>query len=143
MRRNRGRLRVDRPLPSFHDCLVVGYEVDCEAREIRLRIKPPGPDAEQEGVSTVVFEDVQGYHFEHDAFGNIVFDLESVPLESFVTENRSELEDSYRFGAVGTWAADIDSAPAVLAGQGIQAFVLSPSLGLTGWVLAKQAFVRP
>jgi hypothetical protein len=134
---------VNRRLPAFHDSLVVGYEVDCEARELRLHIRPPVSDAAREGVSTVVFAGVQGYHFEHDAFGNIVFDLESVPMEWFVTQNRSELDEFHRFGALGAWAADLDAAPAVLSGLGIQAFVLSASLGLTGWVLAKEASVRP
>jgi len=120
----------------------VGYEVDCEARELKLHIKSPVSDAAQEGISTVVFVDVQGYHFEHDAFGNIVFDLECVPMDRFVTENRSELNEFHRFGALGLWAADLDAAPAVLSGRGIQAFVLSASLGLTGWVLAKEVSVR-
>jgi len=63
-------------LPSFHDDYVVGYEVDCEGRQIKLHIKPCAPVPEQAGVSTVVFTGVEGYHFEDDAFGNIIFALE-------------------------------------------------------------------
>ena len=132
---------MNRRLPSFHDCVIVGYEVDCEAHEIKLHIKPASAAAT--GVSTVVFAGVQGYHFQHDAFGNIVLDLESVPMEWFVSQNRSELDEFHRFGALGTWAADLDSAPSVLSDRSVQAFVLSASLGLTGWVLAREAAVRP
>ncbi len=94
-------------------------------------------------MSTVVFTGVDGYHFEDDAFGNIIFDLEEVPTAGFVSEYRDELAKSHRYGGVGTWASDLDTAPRVLSDLGIQAYVLSASLGLSGWVLAKEAFVEP
>jgi len=28
-------------LPSFHDDYLIGYEVDCKGRQIKLRIKSP------------------------------------------------------------------------------------------------------
>jgi hypothetical protein len=92
-------------------------------------------------VSTVIFNGVQGYHFEHDAFGNIIYDLEAVPVTLFVSENRGELAEAHRFGALGKWASDLDSAAVVLSEQGIQAFILSASLGMTGWVLAKEGLL--
>ena len=84
-----------------------------------------------------------GYHFENDAFGNIIFDLEAVTIAGFVSEYRDELAKSRRYGGVGTWASDLAAAPRVLSEQGIQAYVLSSSLGLSGWVLAREAFVEP
>jgi hypothetical protein len=131
-------------LPSFHDDYVVGYEVDCEGRQIKLHIKPAVSVAKQAGVSTVVFTGVEGYHFENDAFGNIILDLESVTTTGFVSQYRDELAESFRIsGAPGAWASDLDAAPRVLSEQGIQAFVLSSSYGLSGWVLAREAFVVP
>ena len=130
-------------LPSFHDDYLVGYEVDCEGRQIKLHIKPAPWMAKQAGVSTVVFTGVDGYHFENDAFGNIIFDLEAVTIAGFVSEYRDELAKSRRYSGVGTWASDLDAAPRVLSEQGIQAYVLSSSLGLSGWVLAREAFVEP
>ena len=65
-------------------------------------------------------------------------------MDEFVCEYRGELAESYRMsGAPGTWAADLDSAPRVLLEQGVQAFVLSSSYGLSGWVLATSAFAVP
>ena len=131
-------------LPSFHDDYVVGYEVDCDGRQVKLHIKPAASVANQAGVSTVVFTGVEGYNFENDAFGNIILDLETVTTTGFVSEHRDELAESFRIsGAPGTWASDLDAAPRVLSEQGIQAFVLSSSYGLSGWVLARQAFVVP
>jgi hypothetical protein len=83
-------------LPSFHDDYLAGYEVDCEAREIKLHIKPGASAAQQAGRSTVVFTGVESYNFQNDAFGNIIFDLETVALPGFVSEYRAELAESFR-----------------------------------------------
>src|SRR5438105_3269668 len=108
-------------LPSFHDDYLVGYEVDCEGRQVKLHIKPAASVADHAGMRTVVFTGVEGYDFENDAFGNIIFDLEAVTTAVFVSEYRSELAESYRMsGAPGTWASDLDAAPRVLSEQGIQ-----------------------
>jgi hypothetical protein len=131
-------------LPSFHDDYVVGYEVDCEGRQIKLHIKPAASVAEQPGARTVVFTGVEGYGFENDTFGNIILDLNAVTITTFVSQYRGELTESFRIsGAPGTWASDLDGAPWVLSERGIQAFVLSSSYGLSGWVLAREAFVVP
>jgi len=129
-------------LPSFHDDYVVGYEVDCEGRQIKLHFKSASSVANQAGVSTVVFTGVEGYNLENDAFGNIILDLETVTTAAFVSQHRDELAESFRIaGAPGTWASDLDAAPRVLSERGLQAFVLSSSYGLSGWVLARGAFV--
>ena len=131
-------------LPSFHDDYLVGYEVDCEGREIRLHIKRAASVAEKAGWSTVVFTGVEGYHFENDAFGNIIIDLETVTLAGFVSEYGGELAESFRMsGALGTWTSDLDDAQRFLSEQGLQAFVLSSSCGLSGWVLAREVSVVP
>jgi hypothetical protein len=131
-------------LPSFHDDYVVGYEVDCEGRQIRLHIKPATPVAEQAPVNTVVFTGVEGYNFQNDAFGNIIFDLATVTATRFISQYRGAIAESIRLsGAPGKWASDLDAAPRILSEQGVQAFVLSSSYGLSGWVLARAAFVAP
>src|SRR5580692_7821016 len=112
-------------LPSFHDNHLVGYDVDCGAREIKLHLKPATWATEQGG-STVLFTGVEAYHFENDAFGNIVFDLEVVATAAFVSEYRGELAESHRMcGAPRTWVSDPDEASRLLSEKGIQAFVLS------------------
>ena len=89
--------------------------------------------------SATSFSGVQGYHFENDAFGNIIFGLESVPLEWFLTEYGAEISELRRMtGSPGSWAKNLASAPEYLRDEGIKAFILSSSLGLSGWVLAKE-----
>jgi hypothetical protein len=130
-------------LPSLHDDYLVSYEVNCEARLIRLCARRPEWKTEP-GVRTIVFNGVEGYRFENDAFGNIIFALEAVPIEQFLSEYRSEIAESFRLaGSPGPWAADLDSAYQVLTARGVAAFVLSSSCGLSGWILAKDASEEP
>jgi hypothetical protein len=132
-------------LPSLHDNFLVSYEVDCEARRIKLCAKH---DARVEGnkelpARVIVFEGVEGYQFENDAFGNIIFSLQVVSIEQFFANYGAGIAESYRqAGAPGPWAANLASAAQVLSAMGIQAFELSSSYGLSGWILAKQALVE-
>jgi hypothetical protein len=128
-------------LPSFHDDYLVSYEVNCEARRIRLQIREWEPEGR---IRTVSLDGVEGYRFSNDAFGNIIFSLQTIPLDEFLSEFAVEVAESYHFaGAPGPWAADLGSAGGVLAAKGVQAFVLTSSYGMSGWVLAKEASVIP
>jgi hypothetical protein len=133
-------------VPSLHDNFLVSYEVNCEARQIKLHAKvdPRDPAKIQQGPRTIVFNGVEGYQFENDAFGNIIYSLAAVSIEQVLAEYGSGIAESYRMaGAPGPWAADLASAAQVLAAKGVQGFVLSSSYGLSGWVLAKEALVEP
>jgi len=133
-------------VPSLHDNFLVSYEVNCEARQIKLHAKvdPRDPAKRQKQPRTVVFNGVEGYQFENDAFGNIIFSLEAVSIEQVLAGYGSGIAESYRMaGAPGPWAADLASAAQVLAAKGVQGFILSSSYGLSGWVLAKEALVGP
>jgi hypothetical protein len=134
-------------LPSLHDDFLVSYEVKCETRQIKLRAKrdPRIPVVDQERTSrTIVFNGVEGYQFENDNFGNIIFSLDAVSVEQILAGYGSQIAESYRVGrAPNSCAADLSSASQVLAAKGVQGFVLSSSYGLSGWVLPKEALVEP
>ena len=126
---------------SVHDNLLVSYEVHCEARTITLRTEYRVQDKPTE-YTKVVFGGVQGYCFENDAFGNIIFGLETVPLEHLLAEFGAEISESYRVGgSPGPWAADLDRAAEHLRESGIKGFILSSSCGLSGWILAREMSV--
>jgi hypothetical protein len=120
--------------PSIHDNLLVSYEVRCEERIITLRTEYR---PKQEFVS-VIFKGVQGYRFENDAFGNIIFDVETVGVDQLLKEHGKEISESYNYGAYGPWASNLETAPARLLEQGTQGFILSSSIGLSGWILARE-----
>jgi hypothetical protein len=129
---------------SVHDNLLVSYEVQCEARTITLRTEYRGGNRPAE-FTNVIFEGVQGYRFENDAFGNVILAVEAVPVEHLLAEFGADISESYRMaGSPGPWAADIASAPAYLRGHGVKGFMLSSSYGLSGWVLAREiSIVNP
>jgi hypothetical protein len=132
-------------LPSFHDDFLVSYEVDCEARRIKLRAKPDDRVKANKDlpIRAIVFEGVEGYQFENDAFGNIIFSLERISVEQLLANYGSKIVESYRrSGAPGPWAADIAAATQSLEAKGVQAFELSSSYGLSGWILAKEVLVE-
>jgi len=128
--------------PSVHDNLLISYEVHCEKRTITLRTEYRLENKPTE-FTNVIFEGVQAYHFENDAFGNVIFDVENVPIEWFLKEYGAEIVELERMNGSPSWASDLASAPERLAEQGIKAFILRSSLGLSGWILAKAISVLP
>jgi hypothetical protein len=130
-------LGVKEMLPSFHDCYLIAYEVECEARAIKLRIR-----TEDNSVSTVSFSGVEGYSFENDASGNLILSLEQVLVANLLSEFGPQISESYRMsGAPGPWANNIESAESFLMDKGASGFILSSSYGMSGWVLASEASV--
>jgi len=127
---------------SIHDNLLVSYEVHCEDRTITLHTEYRLENKPTE-FTNVVFNGVQGYHFENDAFGNIIFDVYDHSVERFLAEYGPEISELYRMNGSPAWAADLLSAPKYLLEHGIKGFILHSSLGLSGWVLAKEMSVIP
>jgi len=126
-------------LPSFHDALLISYSVNCVAREIELNIRRTSDQT----VQCVAFRGVEGYCFEHDAFGNIINELRNVPVEELLSTYGLQIAEAYRVaGAPGPWAADLASAGDLLASRAVQGFVIWSSYGLSGWILAREASVR-
>jgi hypothetical protein len=70
---------------SVHDNLLISYEVQCETRRIILRTEYRVKNEPTE-FTNVIFKDVQGYHFENDAFRNIILGFETVPVEEFLAK---------------------------------------------------------
>jgi hypothetical protein len=80
----------------------------------------------------------------NDAFGNIIFDVQTIPVELFLKQYGAEILESYRMaGSPGRWAENIGTASEYLQKQGIQGFILSSSYGLSGWILAREVSTLP
>lgn len=126
---------------SLHDNMLVSYEVQCEARTITLRTENRTQNGTTEFVNAV-FQGVEGYRFENDAFGNIIFDVEPVSVERLLKKYGAEISESYRMaGSPGPWAANLETAPTYLQQKGVQGFLLSSSYGLSGWILARESSI--
>jgi hypothetical protein len=129
-------------LPSLHDNYLVSYEVNCEAHQIKLHTQRPKWADDNNVKRTIVFDGVEGYHLENDAFGNIILSLDVITVEELFSKYGSSIVESYRVaGAPGPWAADLAAASRTFADKGIRGFILTSTYGLSGWLLAKDVSV--
>jgi hypothetical protein len=109
---------------SVHNNLLISYEVQCEARLITLRTEFRAEKKPTE-FTNIVFKGVQGYSFENDAFGNIIFDVQSIPIELFLKQYGAEILESYPMaGSPGRWAENIGTASEYLQKQENSRFLL-------------------
>lgn len=93
-------------IPSLHDNLIVGYEVDCENRTIKFNIRRPNWSSVPAS-RRLILSGVVGYHLKDDAFSNIIMSIEVVPIDDFVREYGAEIADSFKeSGALEPWALD-------------------------------------
>jgi len=95
---------------SIHDNLLISYEVQCEGRTILLRTEYRLASKPSE-FTNVAFKGVHGYHFQNDAFGNIIFGLETLPVEQFLTEFKPEIYESYRMAGSPDLGREISTPP--------------------------------
>jgi hypothetical protein len=126
---------------SVHDNHLVSYEVLSEQRKIVLRTEYRDGGAVPE-VTTVIFTGVEGYHFQRDCFGNILFDVEKVPVERVLEECGDEIRAATDY-VTWPWVKDLGKAHEWLRSKGIDGFYIDSSVGLCGWVLARDAVLAP
>lgn len=121
---------------SVHDNLLVAYSVDLEKREIQFRTKFPSEPPE---FTDVTFTGVDCYSFEHDSTcGTIIFDfVETSPLKVY-EDNVAELIAGIPYGWPGDWAKSREAAFQFFMKKEIKAWRLESSLGMTGWILARE-----
>jgi len=121
--------------PSVHDNVVLGYEVLCAEREIRLRTLYP--DQEPPEQTDVRFTGVLAYHFDHALMNTSLFDIEEVSLQRVYDMFADVFLRSKNYG----WPIASYSGPedllARLRAHGVRAFVVSSSYGMNGFVLAE------
>jgi hypothetical protein len=126
---------------SIHDNLLVSYEVQCEARTILLRTEHRAKEKPTEFVN-VLFTGVEGYDFENDAFGNIIFGVETTEVAEILKTHGPSISESYRMaGSPAPWAANLEAASRKLSELGVQGFTLNSSFGLSGWILAREVSI--
>jgi len=127
----------------IHDAVITSYEVRSKLREIELHIEFSHPDIGTE-YSLIVFQGVEGYHLHSDSFGSIILDIETVPAACILKDFGAEIAESYYWsGAFGAWAAKLETAADLLEKRNVHGFLISSSIGLSGWILASTMTVLP
>ena len=129
-------------LPSLHDYEIKGYSVDGEGRSLRFEIDPPKGAQRTLQPFDLVFTDVAGYFLQHDLGISIVLSIEEQPLTEFLAENEDLFVQEAKWGWPLFWQGSAERAAAWLTARHCRVWVLSPSYGLAGWVVAANAAIH-
>ena len=131
-----------------HDNIIERYTVDIEAHTLLMETRPEGTADKQSvfldfnGVLAHFFEDVTSY--------NILFDVEEVSAEYFVANWHGFLMQHIPYGfpmlnfqhEYPLKPEDLERLPQALRKDGYRVFEISASIGLTGFVIAKELNVQ-
>ena len=71
-------------MQDWHDYHLFGYSVDGEQDRITFHLTWPYEGDEKLERHTLVFTQIEGYYFQYDLGGNIIFSIEERPLGAFV-----------------------------------------------------------
>lgn len=121
---------------SIHDGVIVGYTVDFLKQEMLLNIETVTDD-----IVTVTFEDHLAHSFNHVMAGSIIFDIEEVDLSNFLKQNRDQFE-YHKLYSWPTWYDDVNELKEYLLNNNYKCYIITASLGLTGYILAKTFKLR-
>jgi hypothetical protein len=122
---------------SWHDYHLTGYAVAGLERRISFELSWPYETATEVRHARLVFLGVEGYFFEHDLGGNILYSIEEEPLDDFLRENAQRFERERKWGWPLFWKGDVESTASHLSGVGAKVYDVSTSYGLSGWILAQ------
>lgn len=123
---------------SWHDYHLNGYSVEGAKRQITFDVSWPYESSIDIKRASVVFTEVEGYFFEHDLGGNILYSISEEPLEAFLSQNAERFEQEKKWGWPLFWRGSIGQTLEHLSGKQAKCFEISSSYGLSGWVLASK-----
>ena len=122
-------------MPSLHDSVLIGYEVDGSTRTIVLHTSRHPPDGM---AADVKFTGVVAYHLEGDCLQNIILDIIEVSIEAVVGDGRAFSERHHQYGWPSGWDSRREGPEQFLRSHGCRCFELSSSYGMSGWIAAER-----
>jgi len=128
---------------SGHDNVLLSYSVDARKKEICLHTGTY-PYENPEKFQDFIFTDVVAYHFECDLFSNIIDDITEKSLESIYKENGELFARLNNEGwpMVNAMRDGETQFLEYLYAQNIRAYEISATMGLRGWIWAKNCSVE-
>lgn len=121
---------------SIHDGVIIGYSVSFLENELILDIETVTNE-----IVTVSFENYLAHDFLHVMAGSILFDIDEADLNTFLVENREQFENFKLY----TWPilyGNTNELEQELQNHNYKCYVISASLGLTGYVFAKTLKIK-
>lgn len=121
---------------SIHDNEIVSYEVNFKKGRIKINTKNS-----QENSIVILFDEVLTHLFKHEMSNSILFDIEKYEMEEFIKYNEKLLNETKDY----CWPINYDTIKELknkLIEGKYNYYVISSSLGLNGWVLAKEMTIQ-
>lgn len=122
------------------DYWLTGIVVDIKLGQIRLQAEWPHAEL-PEGMprnSEIRFSGIEACHLIHDNLSTILGWVLESPLTDFVSRHGAEFDEGFpRSGWPHFWRGSVDPAVNYLRSKNARAFEIVSTLGLTGWVLAR------
>lgn len=118
-----------------HDYEISSYTVDITNHILQIFAEYC------ENKSAITFTGLLAHHFDHVTYSNILDDVTEVTVDWFIAFFREMLTDALRF-AFPVWdAKNCEDLSAYLKEKDERTFIIYSSLGLNGFVIAKEISV--
>jgi len=124
-------------MKSFHDFNIFEYSVNCNLKEITLKLKEHHGNES----GTVVFRGVVGHRFENVLEGNIVLEFSESSAAQFYNEFESQIL-SYQKWGLPVVSKNLQEFLGESKKKNRRFFTISTSYGLSGWVICTEVTVN-
>jgi fatty acid/phospholipid biosynthesis enzyme len=115
---------------SFHDFNIFEYTVNCQLKEITLKLKEHHGNSE----GTVIFSGVIGHLFENVLEGNIVLEFAELEAPQFYKEFEKSILHYQKWGLPMLFKSEIEFLSESQQ-KNLKFISISTSYGLSGWVI--------
>ena len=122
-------------MSSVHDSHIRKYCVD--SRERRIVIETEFPHSTPPTETSLIFEGVQAYFFQNDLMGTIIMDVTPTAIESITDRYKDLFEKNSVHGWPLGWEPKKESINDYFKRLALQAFELSSSYGMDGWIICR------
>lgn len=125
---------ISKSLEDIHDAIITKYTVDFKLKKLEIYYE------NEKGKEFIIeFSDYLAHNFEHIIIENIIFDIEEITIEKFIINNKNFLDDNLKYGFPILLSHDkgINDLKEILERKQYKVFEISSSIGLNGFVIAK------
>lgn len=129
---SKGVLSYDTQKPSLHDYEIISYTIDMKNRTARLQVEAPTGE-----IGYLIAHDVLTHSFHYVHLQNVISDIEEISIDAFVNNYRDELEKGKHFAWPVSFCTLSNLFDYLVEKQYI-CLCIHASLGLYGWILAKE-----
>jgi len=121
---------------NIHDNEILSYFVDISNKILRLSTKYY--DKEK---TTITFTSLMCHRFENITYSNIIYGITMIPIDEFIDANKEMLEEGLK-NAFPMCLKDCEELRGILKEDNQKIFYISSSLGLSGFVIAREICIE-